>query len=59
MRIEEELLINIQKDAYELAMSAGKLLQGYFRDPMSEAEVLKVSYKDAKKRDIRGWHYYL
>ena len=51
MRIEEELLINIQKDAYELAMSAGKLLQGYFRDPMSEAEVLKVSYKDAKKRD--------
>ena len=51
MRIEEEVLINIQKDAYELAMSAGKLLQGYFRDPMSEAEVLKVSYKDAKKRD--------
>jgi len=51
MGIEEELLINIQKDAYELAMSAGKLLQGYFRDPMSEAEVLKVSYKDAKKRD--------
>lgn len=51
MGIEEELLINIQKDAYELAMSAGKLLQEYFRDPMSEAEVLKVSYKDAKKRD--------
>ncbi|MBS20908.1 MAG: hypothetical protein CL739_02285 [Chloroflexi bacterium] len=51
MRMEEEVLINIQKDAYELAMSAGKLLQGYFRDPMSEAEVLKVSYKDAKKRD--------
>ena len=44
MLIEEELLMNIQKDAYELAMSAGKLLQRYFRDPLTESEVLKVSY---------------
>jgi len=51
MLIEEELLMNIQKDAYELAMSAGKLLQRYFRDPLTESEVLKVSYKDAKGRD--------
>ena len=49
--MEEELLINIQKDAYELAMAAGKLLQRYFRDPLAESEVLKVSYKDAKGRD--------
>ncbi|MDC0035791.1 inositol monophosphatase [Chloroflexi bacterium] len=49
--IEEELLINIQRDAYELAMSAGKLLQRYFRDPLTESEVLKISYKDAKGRD--------
>ena len=49
--MEKELLINIQKDAYELAMAAGKLLQRYFRDPLAESEVLKVSYKDAKGRD--------
>ncbi len=49
--MEKELLINIQKDAYELAMAAGKLLQRYFRDPMAESEILKVSYKDAKGRD--------
>ena len=51
MLIEEELLRNIQKDAYELAMSAGKLLQKYFRDPLGESKVLKISYKDAKGRD--------
>ena len=49
--MEKELLINIEKDAYELAMAAGKLLQRYFRDPLAESEVLKVSYKDAKGRD--------
>ena len=49
--MEKELLINIQKDAYELAMAAGKLLQRYFRDPLAESEILKVSYKDAKGRD--------
>ncbi len=49
--MEKKLLINIQKDAYELAMAAGKLLQRYFRDPLAESEVLKVSYKDAKGRD--------
>mgnify|MGYP000987616337 FL=1 len=32
-------------------MSAGKLLQRYFRDPLTESEVLKISYKDAKGRD--------
>ena len=51
MLIEEELLRNIQKDAYELAMSAGKLLQKYFRDPLGESKVLRISYKDAKGRD--------
>ncbi len=51
MLIEEELLKNIQKDAYELAMSAGKLLQKYFRDPLGESKVLKISYKDVKGRD--------
>ena len=49
--MEKKLLINIQKDAYELAMAAGKLLQRYFRAPLTESEVLKISYKDAKGRD--------
>ncbi len=49
--LEENFIIGIQNDAYELAMSAGKLLQMYFRDPLSESQDLKVSYKDSKGRD--------
>ena len=49
--LEDNFIIGIQNDAYELAMSAGKLLQMYFRDPLSESQDLKVSYKDLKGRD--------
>lgn len=49
--LDKKFIIGLQNDAYELAMSAGKLLQMYFRDPLSESQDLKVSYKDSKGRD--------
>ena len=49
--LENFFIVSVQNDAYELAMAAGKLLQMYFRDPLSEPQDLKVSYKDSKGRD--------
>ena len=49
--LDKKFIKGLQQDAYELAMSAGKLLQMYFRDPLSESQDLKVSYKDSKGRD--------
>ena len=49
--LKKKFIVSLQNDAYELAMSAGKLLQMYFRDPLSESQDLKVSYKDSKGRD--------
>ena len=49
--LDKKFMVGLQNDAYELAMSAGKLLKMYFRDPLSESQDLKVSYKDSKGRD--------
>ena len=49
--LKKKFIVSLQNDAYELAMAAGKLLQMYFRDPLSESQDLKVRYKDSKGRD--------